>query len=215
MTDLGWTIAAMLGFALVCVMTTVYLMSKRQITVNQHQENHAAPVVVNAGDSGGGLGLAPVLVGWAFKLLVAGFVLTALANIVISAGNGIGQGLQSIGNGLNNSKPVVVVGQQPAIVPTLAPTSAPAPTSVPRAVPVATSVPRFVPVPETATPDLMPVIIGVLAALMVGIWGSIGVMAWRQRGVKRTRAIAGQRNVSAREVFGVTSDVPTKEIVRR
>jgi len=211
-TETGWYLAAALGFALACVMTVVWLLSKRQVNVHQHQENHAAPVVVNAGGDGAGLGLAPKLIGGVFKMLMAGIVLTMIANLVIAASNGIGAGLQSLGNGLSQQaqpKPQQIVVNYP--------TSVPIPTAAPVSVPA--SVPQYVPQPVPVTvvsePDLLPVLVGVLAVAAVSLWGYVGVTLWRRRSIKRPSVISGPRNVSAREVFGVQPDVKTKETVRR
>jgi len=200
MTDLGWTLAAILGFALVCVLFVVWALSKRTVNVTQVQENHAAPVSVYAGDTGGGLGIAPALIGGAFKFITAGIVLTLVANLVIAALNGLGTGLQAIGNGLSNQaepKQITVVYPTPQPIPTVAPlpTVAPVPQVVPQAVP------QSVPVP-----DLLPVIVGVLALAALGLWGYVAVTLLRRKPIKRNNVVT-PRNVSAREVFGVASDV--------
>lgn len=197
MTDLGWTLAAILGFALVCVLFVVWALSKRTVNVTQVQENHAAPVSVYAGDTGGGLGIAPALIGGAFKFITAGIVLTLVANLVIAASNGIGAGLQSLGNGLSQQaqpQPQQIVVNYPTPQPV--PTVAPLPTAVP--------VPQAVPV--VAEHDLLPVLVGVLAVTALGLWGYVAVTLLRRKPIKRPNVVS-PRNVSAREVFGVASDV--------
>ncbi len=178
MTDLGWTIAAILGFALVCVMTVVYLMSKRQITVNQHQENHAAPVTVNAGGDGDGLGIAPALIGWVFKLLVAGIVLTIVANLIMTGVNGIGQGLQRIGDGLGRQ---AAPQPQPIVVnyPTPQPVQRLEPQYVPQAAPKAAPV----------EVEWLPIAVVALAVMAVGLWGYVAVTLLRRKPIKRSNVI--------------------------
>lgn len=209
MSDFGWYLAGALGFALGCVLTVVWLLSKRTVNVHQHQENHAAPVTVNAGGDGAGLGLAPKLIGGVFKMLMAGIVLTMIANLVIAASNGIGAGLQSLGNGLSQQakpQPQQIVVNYPTAVPTAIsqPTSAPVPTAVP--------VPVYVPV--QSEPDLLPVVVGVLAVVALGLWGYVAVTLLRRKPIKRPNVVT-PRHVSAREVFGVATDAKTKETVRR
>jgi len=67
----------------------------------------------------------------------------------------------------------------------------------------------------TSTPDLMPVVVGVLAVMAVSLWGYVAVTLWQRRSIKRPNVVSGPRNVSAREVFGVATDAKTKETVRR
>ena len=205
MSDLGWYLACALGFALMCVIGVVWMLSKRSVHVTQVQENHAAPVTVHAGESGGG-GLYPALVGGMFKLLMAGFVLAAIIYGVQALGNG----LQSVGNGLSQQaqpKPQQIVVNYPTAVPM--------PTAAPVSVPA--SVPQYVPqaVPVTADIDLTGIVVVVLAIAAASLWGYVGVTLWRRRSIKRPSVISGPRNVSAREVFGVQPDVKTKETVRR
>jgi len=205
MSDLGWYLAAALGFALVCVIGVVWMLSKRTVNVTQVQENHAAPVIVNAGGDGSGLGLAPRLIGGVFKMLMAGIVLTMIANLVIAAFNGLGTGLQAIGNGLSQQA-------QPQQIVVNYPTAVPMPTAAPVSVPE--SVPQYVPqpVPVVSEPDLLPVIVGVLAVAALGLWGYVAVTLMQRRTIKRPNVISQQRNVSAREVYGVADPIKTNEV---
>ena len=182
MSDLGWYLAGALGFALMCVIGVVWMLSKRSVHVTQVQENHAAPVTVHAGESGGGLGLAPALIGGAFKMLTAGIVLTLVVNLAIAAFSGLGAGLQSIGNGLSQQaapKPQQIVVNYPTAVPL--PTAAPVPTAVP--------VPQVVPAPVVSEPDLLPVLVGVLAVMAVSLWGYVAVTLMQRRPIKRHNVI--------------------------
>lgn len=205
MSDFGWYLAAALGFALVCVIGVVWMLSKRTVNVTQVQENHAAPVIVNAGGDGSGLGLAPRLIGGVFKMLMAGIVLTMIANLVIAAFNGLGTGLQAIGNGLSQQA-------QPQQIVVNYPTAVPMPTAAPVSVPE--SVPQYVPqpVPVVSEPDLLPVIVGVLAVAALGLWGYVAVTLMQRRTIKRPNVISQQRNVSAREVYGVADPIKTNEV---
>ncbi len=181
MSDFGWYLAGAFGFALMCVIGVVWMLSKRTVNVHQVQENHAAPVVVNAGGESGGLGIAPALIGGVFKMLMTGIVLTIVANLAIAAFSGIGAGLQSIGNGLSQQQPPAPV----VIYPTAQPTAIPQPTAAP--VPTAQPVPVYVPV--TAEPDLLPVLVGVLAVVAIGLWGYVGVTLLRRRPIKRPNVV--------------------------
>ncbi len=186
MSDLGWYLAGALGFALMCVIGVVWLLSKRSVNVTQVQENHAAPVVVHAGESGGGLGLAPALIGGAFKMLTAGIVLTLVVNLAIAAFSGLGAGLQSIGNGLSqqaSSQPKQIVVNYPTAQPV--PTTVPLPTAAP--VPTAQPVPVYVPV--QIEPDLLQVVVGVLAVVALGLWGYVAVTLWQRRSIKRPNVV--------------------------
>lgn len=203
MSDLGWYLAAALGFALACVIVVVWMLSKRSVHVTQVQENHAAPVTVHAGESGGGLGIAPTLIGGAFKFITAGIALTLVINLLIAASNGIGAGLQSIGNGLSQQ-----AQPQPQPIVINYPTAVPQPTAIP--LPTAAPVPQAVPVPVVSEPDLLPVLVGVLAVTAVGLWGYVAVTLMQRRPIQRQNVISRPRNVSAREVFGVSSDVKTE-----
>jgi len=203
MSDLGWYLAAALGFALACVIGVVWMLSKRTVNVTQVQENHAAPVIVNAGGDGAGLGLAPRLIGGVFKMLMAGIVLTMIANLVIAAFNGLGTGLQAIGNGLSQqAQPQQIVVNYPTAVPQ--PTALPLPTAAP--------VPQAVPVPVESEPDLLPVIVGVLAVAALGLWGYVAATLMQRRTIKRPNVISQKRNVSAREVYGVADPIKTNEV---
>jgi len=204
MGDLGWYAAGALGFALACVIGVVWMLSKRTVNVTQVQENHAAPVVVNAGGDGAGLGLAPKLIGGVFKMLMAGIVLTMIANLAIAGINGIGAGLQSIGNGLSQqTEPQQIIVNYPTPAP------------VQRIDPVYVSQPVAQPVPVADDIDLTVVAVVFLAIVAVSLWGYVAVTLLRRRSIKRPNVISGPRNVSAREVFGVQPDVKTKETVRR
>ncbi len=186
MSDLGWYLAGALGFALMCVIGVVWLLSKRSVNVTQVQENHAAPVVVHAGESGGGLGLAPALIGGAFKMLTAGIVLTLVVNLAIAAFSGLGAGLQSIGNGLSqqaSSQPKQIVVNYPTAQPV--PTTVPLPTAAP--VPTAQPVPVYVPV--QIEQDLLQVVVGVLAVVALGLWGYVAVTLWQRRSIKRPNVV--------------------------
>lgn len=212
MSDLGWYFAAALGFALVCVIGVVWMLSKRTVNVTQVQENHAAPVVVNAGGDGAGLGLAPRLIGGVFKMLMAGIVLTMIANLVIAAFNGLGTGLQAIGNGLSQqAQPQQIVVNYPTALPV--PTAVPVPTALP--LPTAVPVPQVLPAPVVSQPDMVPVIVFglvVLAVAAVGLWGYVAVTLLQRRTIKRPNVISQQRNVSAREVYGVADPIKTNEV---
>lgn len=183
MTDFWTYVAVALGFALACVMTVVYLLSKRTVNVHQHQENHAAPVTVNAGSDSGGLGLAPMLISGAFKFLSAGIVLTLVINLVIAAFNGLGAGMQAIGNGLSQqAQPQQIVVNYPTAVPV--PTALPLPTAVP--------VPHVLPAPVVSQPDMVPVIVFglvVLAVVAVGLWGYVAITLWQRRTIKRPTVV--------------------------
>lgn len=184
MSDFGWYLAGAFGFALMCVIGVVWMLSKRTVNVHQVQENHAAPVVVNAGGEGGGLGIAPALIGGVFKMLMTGIVLTIVANLAIAAFSGIGAGLQSIGNGLSQqAQPQPIVVNYPTAQPV--PTAVPVPTAAP--VPTEQPVPVYVPV--TAEPDLLPVLVGVLAVVAIGLWGYVGVTLLRRRPIKRPNVV--------------------------
>lgn len=179
-----------------------YHANKRPISVHQEQHNHAAPVTVN-GESGG-LGLAPALIGGLFKVLLVGIALTLVANLVMGAIGGIGQGLQAIGNGLSQqAEPQQIVVNYPTTQPVS--TVAPLPTVAP----VPQVVPQAVPVPVVAEPDLLPVIVGVLAVAALGLWGYVAVTLLRRKPIKRPEVVT-PRHVSAREVFG-----KVEESVRR
>lgn len=203
MSDFGWYLAGAFGFALVCVLTVVWLLSKRTVNVHQVQENHAAPVIVNAGGDGAGLGLAPKLIGGLFKMLTVGIVLTVIANLALAGISGIGSGLQSIGNGLSQQ---AAPQPQPIVV------------NYPTAVPVQRVEPIYVPQssPQSAQKvEWLPVAIVALAVAATSLWGYVAVTLWRRRTIKRPNVISGPRPVSAREVFGVATDARTKETVRR
>lgn len=175
-----------------------YHANKRPISVHQEQHNHAAPVTVN-GESGG-LGIAPALIGGLFKVLLVGIALTLVANLIMGAIGGIGQGLQAIGNGLSQQA-------EPQQITVVYPTPIPLQTVAP------VIVPQAVPVPVVDEPDLLPVIVGVLAVAALGLWGYVAVTLLRRKPIKRNNVVT-PRNVSAREVFGVASNVKTKETVR-
>ncbi len=195
MSDLGWYLAGALGFALVCVIGVVWMLSKRTVQVNQHQENHAAPVTVNAVTETGGNGIAPALIGGVVKLLVALMVLA----MIVSAVSNLGSGLQSIGSGLSQQ----AAPKQVQIV---------MPTPIPTVRPVATASPIVI--HETTVINPLPMVVAVLAAAAAAVWGYVVVTLLRRRPVARPNVISGTRQVSAREVFGVAPSVRTKETVK-
>lgn len=182
MSDFGWYLAAALGFALVCVMTVVWLLSKRTVQVNQHQENHAAPVTVNAVTETGSLGIAPTLIGWAFKLIVGGFVFMLLLQLANSVLTSVGNGSQSIGDGMKQQPRTVPVAVTaiPTVAATVVPTAIATrqPVEQPHAVPAVQPVAR-----QEHTAAL--VVLGVFAIAAIGLWSYIAAMLVRNRQPRR------------------------------
>lgn len=164
MTDILATAALMFGFALVCVLGVVYLLSKRQITVNQTNSPH---INVDRSDSGpvtGGGSVERFVIKWAFILLVAGIVIATLLNAV----NDISQ---RVTNAIQTAPSV----------------SAPAPVSQPVYTAPA-------PAPRESdgreSPSLNPwhIVLPLLAVAVVYIWFRIISLSIRRR--KTTRAVS-------------------------
>jgi len=153
--------------------------NKRPINVHQEQHNHAAPVSVV---TSGGESAYPKLIGGLLILLVIG----AIAAAVLS---GLSQLASSVDNGLRQIT-------APKAVPTVAPTLAP--TADPTARPIDRPVyqPSYQPVQvQTAAGVSAGAVIAMaaLAVTAVGLWASIGVMAWRKRTIKRPNVITATK----------------------
>lgn len=150
----------------------MYQANKRPITVHQEQHNHAAPVNV---ETTGGDPVYPKLMAGVLIALALGFAALLVVQGLTSAANSIGLELNRVTQPV--SAPAVVI-------------ATPAP--VPTARPVPTLAPFAVPVPVTGETQIQwyHIVIPVLVVVVVVVWGSIAVMLFQRRPIRRANAIA-------------------------
>lgn len=153
LTDIAITAALVFGFALACVIAVVYLLSKRQITVNQVNHNAPRISVGSAVDTSGSGKLERAVIKWVALLLVGGILIAAAANALNSIGTAITAATQT-------AAPVAPTVSQP-VAPRI--TTATAPQAAP-----------------TST-DVLLLVIGLLVMANLGIWGYAAYYGLKRR----------------------------------
>lgn len=168
MSDIMTILALMFGFALLCVIGVVYLLSKRQISVVQ---NNSTSVTTERTDSstGGSGRVERFLIKWTFILLVAGIAIATLANAVA----------MSFPNASVGNPQTLAIVATPAPMPTVAAPAHP------------------LPLGEGRGDGVNPLIIinPLLAVVVIGIWTYAVIAMSNHR--QRSRLI-GQRRASAK-----------------
>ena len=154
MTDIAITAALMFGFALTCLITVVYLLSKRQITVNQVNHNEPRINVGSAVDTSGSGKLERAVIKWVALLLVGGILIAAAANALNSIGTAITAATQT-------AAPVAPPVSQ-SVVPSI--TTATAPQASP-----------------TSATDVLLIVIGLLVMANLGMWGYAAYYGLKRR----------------------------------
>lgn len=165
LTDIAITAALVFGFALACVIAVVYLLSKRQITVNQVNHNEPRINVGSAVDTSGSGKLERAVIKWVALLLVGGILIAAAANALNSIGTAITAATQT-------AAPVAPPVSQP-VAPRI--TTATAPQAAPQAAP-------------TSATEVLMIVIGLLIMANLGMWGYAAYYGLKRR--QRQPAIA-------------------------
>lgn len=158
-SNVGWYVSGIIGAGLVGVVWAVWAMSKRTIHVEQHNIQHNEPHIETA-PTGGGLGIAPVLIKWAVIALVVGFALVAIGNAIITIGNNVSAGLSRLGDDI--SRTISAPAAQPAALPQ------------PIVQPMPTAVPITAPAPVTDAPQtwqyvVLAIVLAMCAVMMVAV----------------------------------------------
>lgn len=181
MTDLMTILALMFGFALACVISVIYLLSKRQINVVQNNSTSVTTSERTDSSTGGSGRVERFLIKWGFILMVGGIVIATLANAVTTSTASFQN--VSIGNPQTQSVTIAT----PAPMPTVA--------AQPISSPVADGGGR-----EGVTTNPLTIIIPLLAGAALTIWAYAAVNIIKSKRARR-RASPAQREAHLEELL--------------